>query len=118
MPLIAEWSTDAQIRRVEATQLDHSARQGSRQGLSLRRSPMRSADSRRSVPTWPNCCREQLCRGALQTGRPDVPRGLFPQLVRFASIGVASTLAHALLFLAFRGSVWSSRSVSPSQVDH
>jgi putative flippase GtrA len=33
----------------------------------------------------------------------DVPRGLTSQLVRFAAVGVASTLAYLLLFLVLRG---------------
>jgi putative flippase GtrA len=37
--------------------------------------------------------------------QPDVPRGLGPQLLRFASIGVASTLAYLLLFLVLRGTL-------------
>ena len=41
---------------------------------------------------------------SLQTYRaPDVPSGLTRQLVRFAAIGVASTLAYLALFLLLRG---------------
>ncbi|MCO1657448.1 bifunctional glycosyltransferase family 2/GtrA family protein [Pseudonocardia humida] len=50
--------------------------------------------------------RGQLGRGALS--RPDaevagVPRGLPGQLLRFAAIGVLSTLAHLLLYVLLRG---------------
>jgi glycosyltransferase involved in cell wall biosynthesis len=34
---------------------------------------------------------------------PGIPRGLTSQLLRFAAVGVASTLAYLLLFLAMRG---------------
>jgi putative flippase GtrA len=46
--------------------------------------------------------REQLGRAPLDPGTPGVPAGLTRQLVRFAGIGVASTLAYLLLFLLFR----------------
>jgi putative flippase GtrA len=41
-------------------------------------------------------------RDAVPTSVPGVPAGLPGQLVRFAAIGVASTLAYALLFLLLR----------------
>ncbi len=37
----------------------------------------------------------------------DVPRGLTPQLVRFAGVGVASTLAYVVLFLLLSGPIGS-----------
>jgi putative flippase GtrA len=49
--------------------------------------------------------RAQLGRGPLPDpvpDVPDVPAGLVGQLVRFATIGVASTLAYLLLFLGLR----------------
>ena len=46
--------------------------------------------------------REQLGRAPLDPGTPGVPPGLTRQLVRFAGIGVASTLAYLVLFLLFR----------------
>jgi putative flippase GtrA len=46
--------------------------------------------------------RGRLGRDALPTSVPGVPTGLPGQLVRFAAIGVASTLAYALLFLLLR----------------
>ena len=49
--------------------------------------------------------RGQLGRGALEPrvpGVPGVPAGLARQLVRFTAIGVASTLAYLLLYLALR----------------
>jgi putative flippase GtrA len=49
--------------------------------------------------------RAQLGRQPLQPSAADVPPGLFRQLVRFAVIGVVSTLAYLLLFVLFRGSV-------------
>jgi len=47
--------------------------------------------------------RRQLGRGALDPRVPGVPVSLARQLVRFAAIGVASTLAYLLLFLVLRG---------------
>ncbi|MEU6156657.1 bifunctional glycosyltransferase family 2/GtrA family protein [Actinosynnema sp. NPDC047251] len=47
--------------------------------------------------------RAQLGRAPLEPVTPGVPRGLFRQLVRFAAVGVASTLAYLLLFLVLRG---------------
>lgn len=55
--------------------------------------------------------RAQLGRAPLQTSVAGVPRGLPTQLVRFAAIGVASTLANLLLFLLFRtfmGPIWAN----------
>jgi putative flippase GtrA len=46
--------------------------------------------------------RASLGRGPLTDPVPGVPAGLFGQLVRFATIGVASTLAYLVLFLALR----------------
>jgi putative flippase GtrA len=46
--------------------------------------------------------RGRLGRDALPTSVPGVPSGLPGQLVRFAAVGVASTLAYALLFLLLR----------------
>ena len=46
--------------------------------------------------------REQLGRAPLDPGTPGVPPGLTRQLVRFAGIGAASTLAYLLLFLLLR----------------
>ncbi|MGZ4620311.1 MAG: glycosyltransferase [Frankiaceae bacterium] len=46
--------------------------------------------------------RGQLGRGALEPRVPGVPVSLTLQLVRFAAIGVASTLAYLLLYLALR----------------
>jgi putative flippase GtrA len=46
--------------------------------------------------------RAQLGRAPLQPDVDGVPKGLPTQLVRFAAIGVASTLANLLLFLLFR----------------
>jgi putative flippase GtrA len=46
--------------------------------------------------------RASLGRGPLADPVPGVPAGLFGQLVRFATIGVVSTLAYLLLFLALR----------------
>jgi putative flippase GtrA len=45
--------------------------------------------------------REQLGRAPLAPP-PGVPAGLVPQLARFAGIGIISTAAYLLLFLAFR----------------
>ncbi|SCG43458.1 dolichyl-phosphate beta-glucosyltransferase [Micromonospora humi] len=47
--------------------------------------------------------RAQLGRGPLPVPPAQVPVGLPRQLVRFAAVGVASTLAYLLLFLAARG---------------
>ena len=49
--------------------------------------------------------RRQLGRAPLETGAPGVPAGLTTQLVRFAGIGVASTLAYTLLFVLLRGAM-------------
>jgi putative flippase GtrA/glycosyltransferase involved in cell wall biosynthesis len=49
--------------------------------------------------------RAQLGRQPLERTAPDVPAGLFRQLVRFAAIGVLSTLAYLLLFVLLRGSL-------------
>lgn len=46
--------------------------------------------------------RAQLGRAPLQPDVAGVPKGLPTQLVRFAAIGIASTLANLLLFLLFR----------------
>jgi putative flippase GtrA len=46
--------------------------------------------------------REQLGRAPLDPGTPGVPAGLTRQLVRFAGVGVASTLAYVLLYLLLR----------------
>ncbi|WP_425565896.1 glycosyltransferase [Pseudonocardia ailaonensis] len=46
--------------------------------------------------------RAQLGRAPLQADVAGVPTGLPTQLVRFAAIGIASTLANLLLFLLFR----------------
>ncbi|MCF7550267.1 dolichyl-phosphate beta-glucosyltransferase [Pseudonocardia sp. WMMC193] len=46
--------------------------------------------------------RAQLGRAPLQPEVAGVPKGLPTQLVRFAAIGIASTLANLLLFLLFR----------------
>ena len=47
--------------------------------------------------------RDQLGRGPLEPAMPGVPPGLIRQIVRFAAVGVASTLAYLLLFLLLRG---------------
>ncbi|WP_138758708.1 bifunctional glycosyltransferase family 2/GtrA family protein [Modestobacter altitudinis] len=47
--------------------------------------------------------RASLGRGPLADPVPGVPAGLAGQLVRFATIGVLSTLAYLLLFVALRG---------------
>ncbi|XVV06256.1 glycosyltransferase [Actinosynnema sp. CA-248983] len=47
--------------------------------------------------------RAQLGREPLEPSTPGVPKGLFRQLVRFAAVGVASTLAYLLLFVLLRG---------------
>ena len=49
--------------------------------------------------------RAQLGRAPLEPVTPGVPAGLTRQLVRFAGIGVASTLAYLLLFLLLRQGV-------------
>ncbi|MGZ4617585.1 MAG: glycosyltransferase [Frankiaceae bacterium] len=47
--------------------------------------------------------RRQLGRAALEPRVPGVPVSLARQLVRFAAIGVASTLAYLLLYVVLRG---------------
>jgi putative flippase GtrA len=47
--------------------------------------------------------RTQLGRQPLEPQTPGVPAGLFKQLVRFAAVGVISTLAYLLLFVLLRG---------------
>jgi putative flippase GtrA len=48
--------------------------------------------------------RADLGRAPLETTGPEgVPRGLVGQLVRFAAIGIASTIAYLLLYLLFSG---------------
>lgn len=47
--------------------------------------------------------RAQLGREPLEPRTPGVPAGLFRQLVRFAAVGVISTLAYLLLFVSLRG---------------
>jgi putative flippase GtrA len=47
--------------------------------------------------------RAQLGRAPLEPSLPGVPRAMPRQLVRFAAIGVASTVANLVLFLLFRG---------------
>jgi putative flippase GtrA len=49
--------------------------------------------------------RAQLGRAPLSDPVPGVPAGLFGQLVRFAAIGVLSTLSYLALFLGLRGVV-------------
>jgi putative flippase GtrA len=49
--------------------------------------------------------RHQLGRHPLEPAPPGVPPGLVGQLVRFAGVGIASTVAYLLLFLALRGSL-------------
>ncbi|WP_158880645.1 glycosyltransferase [Amycolatopsis anabasis] len=49
--------------------------------------------------------REQLGRGPIGVDTPGVPPSLPTQLVRFAAVGVASTLAYLLLFVLMRGVV-------------
>ncbi|MGX7681362.1 glycosyltransferase [Jatrophihabitans sp. DSM 45814] len=49
--------------------------------------------------------RAQLGRQPLGTPSPDVPAGLFRQLVRFGCIGILSTLAYLLLFVLTRGAL-------------
>ncbi|MEU4443484.1 bifunctional glycosyltransferase family 2/GtrA family protein [Actinosynnema sp. NPDC050801] len=46
--------------------------------------------------------RAQLGREPLAPQTPGVPAGLFKQLVRFAAVGVISTLAYLLLFVSLR----------------
>ncbi|WP_461120736.1 bifunctional glycosyltransferase family 2/GtrA family protein [Saccharothrix stipae] len=46
--------------------------------------------------------RAQLGREPLEPRTPGVPAGLFRQLVRFAAVGVLSTLAYLLLFVSLR----------------
>ena len=53
--------------------------------------------------------RHQLGRAPLEPVVPDVPVGLVSQVVRFAAIGVASTLAYLALFLVFRSDVGRAR---------
>lgn len=45
--------------------------------------------------------RAQLGRGAIEPTTPGVPTGMTKQIVRFAAIGVVSTLAYLLLFVTF-----------------
>ncbi|AXB48177.1 glycosyltransferase [Amycolatopsis albispora] len=47
--------------------------------------------------------RDQLSRAPVPVEAPGVPGGLVRQLVRFAAVGVASTLAYLLLFVLLRG---------------
>jgi putative flippase GtrA len=47
--------------------------------------------------------RAQLGRAPIEPATPGVPAGMTRQLVRFAGIGVASTLAYLVLFLALTG---------------
>ncbi|MBN6038021.1 glycosyltransferase [Amycolatopsis sp. 195334CR] len=47
--------------------------------------------------------RDQLNRAPAPVEAPGVPGGLVRQLVRFAAVGVASTLAYLLLFVLLRG---------------
>ncbi|MET8308784.1 bifunctional glycosyltransferase family 2/GtrA family protein [Micromonospora sp. NPDC005173] len=49
--------------------------------------------------------RAQVGRGPLAASPAQVPVGLPRQLVRFAAVGVASTLAYLLLFVATRGAL-------------
>ncbi|MFI6031740.1 glycosyltransferase [Amycolatopsis magusensis] len=49
--------------------------------------------------------RDQLNRAPVPVEAPGVPGGLVRQLVRFAAVGVASTLAYLLLFVLLRGGV-------------
>jgi putative flippase GtrA len=49
-----------------------------------------------------NDLRAQLGRAPLEPATPGVPAGLTRQLVRFAAIGVVSTVAYLLLFLLLR----------------
>jgi putative flippase GtrA len=47
--------------------------------------------------------RTQLGRAPLEPATPGVPAGLTRQLIRFAAIGIVSTLAYLVLFLLLRG---------------
>jgi putative flippase GtrA len=47
--------------------------------------------------------RNEFGRGRLAADPPGVPRGLAGQAIRFAAIGVASTLAYLVLFVLLRG---------------
>jgi putative flippase GtrA len=47
--------------------------------------------------------RNEFGRGRLVADPPGVPRGLVGQAIRFGAIGVGSTLAYLLLFVALRG---------------
>ncbi|GAB2775089.1 glycosyltransferase [Amycolatopsis magusensis] len=49
--------------------------------------------------------RDQLNRAPVPVEAPGVPGGLVRQLVRFAAVGIASTLAYLLLFVLLRGGV-------------
>ncbi|HEY3505937.1 MAG TPA: bifunctional glycosyltransferase family 2/GtrA family protein [Actinocatenispora sp.] len=49
--------------------------------------------------------RSQLGRAPLEVSTPGVPPGLIRQAVRFAAIGVASTLAYLVLFLLLRNGI-------------
>ncbi|SDC12053.1 GtrA-like protein [Actinokineospora iranica] len=49
--------------------------------------------------------RGQLARGAIGADPPGVPRGLSRQVVRFAAVGVVSTLAYLVLYVLLRGQV-------------
>jgi putative flippase GtrA len=49
--------------------------------------------------------RVQLGREPLEPQTPGVPAGLFKQLVRFAAVGVISTVAYLLLFVVLRGAL-------------
>src|SRR6266508_177866 len=49
--------------------------------------------------------RRQLGRAPLEPAQPGVPAGLARQLVRFAGVGVASTVAYGLLFVLLRGAM-------------
>ena len=46
--------------------------------------------------------RQQLGRAALDPGTPGVPTGMTRQIVRFAAIGIVSTLAYLVLFFLLR----------------
>jgi glycosyltransferase involved in cell wall biosynthesis len=49
--------------------------------------------------------RDQLGRAPLEPATPGVPAGLTRQVIRFAAVGVFSTLAYLILFLFLRGPV-------------